>query len=125
MTQQLEVRTNAAIVLPFRQSPCRAAVRFPIRLELTIQSSLGEFIAHTENVSASGLLFVCSYLPLLEDMIEFTMSMPAKILGTERDVQVHCTGRIVRRERGAHPAGATGFQETRAAVMIDEYNLKA
>ncbi len=122
MTQQLEARHAAAVVLPFRQSPCRAAVRFPVCLELTIQSPTGEFVAFTENVSANGLLFVCSHLPLLEDAIEFTMSMPSEILGTEKDVRVHCVGRIVRREQGRHLAG---LQETRAAVMIDEYNLKA
>ncbi len=83
---------------------------------------MGEFIAYTENVSANGLLFVCSHLPLFEDAIEFTMCMPSEILGTEKDVQVHCTGRIVRRERGRQFAA---LQETRAAVMIDEYNLKA
>ncbi len=137
MTQQLEARHSAATILPFRQSPCRAAVRFPVRLDLTIHTSSGEFVAYTENVSASGLLFVCSYLPLLEDTIEFTMWMPSEILGTEKDIQVHCVGRIVRRERGRRFSGRqlpgspkTGsqeaeVQETRAAVMIDEYNLKA
>ncbi len=122
MTQQLEARTSAAVVLPFRQSQTRAAVRFPVCLELTIRTSMGEFAAFTENVSASGLLFVCPQLPLLDDAIEFTMVMPWNILGTEKDVTVQCTGRIVRREHGRHAAGT---QETRAAVMIDEYNLKA
>lgn len=121
MTQQLEVRQGAAVILPFRQSQMRASVRFPVCLELTIQTSVGDFVACTENVSANGLLFVCEHLPLLDDAIEFTMVMPSAVLGTEKDVRVQCSGRIVRRERGRHDAG---LDETRAAVMIDEYHLK-
>lgn len=114
---ELQRLDPSASVLPFRQVPVRTAVRFPIRLDLTIQTEFGEFHGSTENISANGLLFVCRFLPELQGPIEFTMAMPGAILGTEKDVRIHCMGRIVRRE--------PGLRVTKAAVVIDEYFLKA
>ncbi len=88
-----------------------------MRLPLTIQSESGLFEAVTENVSANGLLFTCEELPLLDSRVEFTMTMPSAIMGSEKDVQVHCIGRIVRHEQDC------GVKK--AAVVIDEYFLKA
>jgi hypothetical protein len=102
---------------PIRQTPVRTAVRFPMRLPLTIQSDSGVFQAFTENVSANGLLFVSDYLPRLNSRIEFTMTMPSAIMGSVNDVSIHCIGRIVRHEQD--------HDEKKAAVVIDEYFLKA
>ena len=102
---------------PISQSPVRTAVRFPIRLALTIQTKFGAFQAFTENVSANGLLFTCEYLPDLNSQIEFTMAMPAAIMGADKDLSVHCIGRIVRHE--------TDGNVKKAAAVIDEYFLKA
>ena len=102
---------------PVSQNPVRTAVRFPIRMAVTIQTELGAFPAFTENVSANGLLFVCGYLPALNSQVEFTMSMPAAIMGADKDVTVHCIGRIVRHEISG--------KEKKAAAIIVEYFLKA
>jgi hypothetical protein len=102
---------------PPKQNPVRSAVRFPMKLPITIQTELGVFNAFTENVSANGLLFVCDYLPKLNSEIEFTITMPASIMGSDNDVSIHCVGRIIRHEQD----GA----EKKAAVVIDEYFLKA
>ena len=117
MTQTLVESETTASVIPIRQNPVRAAVRFPIELALTINTTSGDFEGTTENISANGLLFVCAYLPEFEGAIEFIMSMPAEILGTEADVRIHCIGRIVRREPGT--------DRVKAAIVIDEYFLKA
>ncbi|WP_263384384.1 PilZ domain-containing protein [Granulicella arctica] len=102
---------------PLRQNPVRSAVRFPMRLPLTIQTEIGVFRATTENVSANGLLFTCDHLPKLNSEIEFTITMPAAIMGSDNDVSIHCIGRIIRHEQD----GA----EKKAAVVIDEYFLRA
>jgi len=114
---QLVGTNETATVIPFRQSPVRTAVRFPIQLALTIQTVFGEFQGFTENISAIGLLFVCASLPEFDGVIEFTMAMPAQILGTEADVCIHCIGRIVRREQEPN--------RIKAAIVIDEYFLRA
>jgi hypothetical protein len=88
-----------------------------MQLPLTIQTDFGDYKAVTENVSANGLLFVCDYLPQLNSEIEFTMTMPSSIMGSDRDVSIHCVGRIIRHEQDS------GVKK--AAVVIDEYFLKA
>jgi hypothetical protein len=114
---QLAGVNETAMVIPIRQSPVRTAVRFPMRLALTMHTEFGYFHGVTENVSATGLLVVCAFLPEFLGAIEFTMAMPAEILGTATDVSIHCMGRVIRRE--------PGFQQVKAAVVIDEYFLKA
>jgi PilZ domain len=95
----------------------RTSVRFPIALALHLKTDQGEFEAVTKNISANGLLFVANFLPEVGSRIEFTMAMPSALMGWEKDVSVHCMGRIVRHQR----EGA----ESMAAAVIDEYFLKA
>jgi len=113
----LDQQEGSAVQKSVRQNPVRSAVRFPMKLPLTIQTDAGRFLAVTENVSANGLLFVCDHLPQMNSEIEFTITMPGAIMGQENDVSIHCVGRIVRHEQN----GA----EKKAAVVIDEYFLKA
>jgi len=99
------------------ENPVRTAVRFPMNLPLKIQTAGGELQAYTENISANGLLFTCEVLPGINSRIEFTIAMPAAVMGSETDVTIHCIGRIVRH--------STTNGEQKAAAVIDEYFLKA
>ncbi len=98
-------------------TPVRTSVRFPMRLDLKVQTSAGDIQAVTENISANGLLFVGDTLPALNSRIEFTIAMPSAIMGSSNDVTIHCIGRVVRHQQ----QGAT----RKAAAVIDEYYLKA
>ena len=88
-----------------------------MRLAIRIQTEQGELEAVTENISANGLLFVSENLPPVDSKIEFTIAMPAAVMGTEKDVTIHCIGRVVRHylQDGTK----------KAAAVIDEYSLKA
>lgn len=99
------------------KDPVRTAVRFPLRLRVSLQTPEGKTEAVTENVSASGLLLVADLLPEVNTRVEFTMAMPSAIMGTSQDVSVHCVGRVVRHQQ--LEAGQ------KAAVVIDEYFLEA
>jgi len=88
-----------------------------MKLAIRLQTDQGEIEAMTENISANGLLFVGEKLPPLEARIEFTIAMPSAVMGTEKDVTIHCIGRIVRH----YIQGG----EKKAAAVIDEYFLKA
>jgi hypothetical protein len=92
----------------------RSSVRFPLRLPITIHlnDSL-EFYAETADISAGGVLFRTSKQLGVGDVITFRIVLPAHILGTETDVLVNCTGRVVRcqADEGKNKVGA----------VIDEY----
>jgi hypothetical protein len=93
----------------------RCAVRFPLALPVVLSSGQGEFAAITRNVSASGVLFELDRtLPVGLEM-RFSMRMPGAVLGTPRDVLVHCRGRVVRCS-----LSQTQYQ---AAATIDEYQF--
>ena len=98
-------------------NPVRTAVRFPMKLSLRMQTDQGELEAVTENISANGLLFVSDRLPEIDSRIEFTIAMPSEVMGSVKDVNIHCIGRVVRHyvDGGAK----------KAAAVIDEYFLKA
>ena len=93
----------------------RCAVRFPLTLPVVLSSGKGEHAAVTQNVSASGVLFeIDSHLQTGEE-IRFSLRMPGAVLGTPRDVLVHCVGRVVRCSMSQ-----TQYQ---AAATIDEYQF--
>jgi hypothetical protein len=93
----------------------RCAVRFPLTLPVLLSTGNGEIAAITRNVSASGVLFELNSAILAGQQIHFSLRMPGAILGTPRDVLVHCEGRVVRCS-----VSQTKFQ---AAATIDEYRF--
>ncbi|HXY03869.1 MAG TPA: PilZ domain-containing protein [Terriglobales bacterium] len=94
----------------------QSAVRFPIKLPVSLKSKSGERHVETQNISANGVLFqvVDAEMPV-GSMVDFTISLPADIVGTETDVRLDCKGRVVRNfeEAGRHGVG----------VVIDEYRF--
>lgn len=88
-----------------------------MKLAIHIGTADGVLEATTENISANGLLFVSDRLPDVDSKIEFTISMPSTVMGSERDVTIHCFGRVVRHQNQG--------DEKKAAAVIDEYYLKA
>ena len=86
------------------ENPVRTAVRFPMRLPLQIQTPTGELQAVTENISANGLLFVSDHVLEVNSRIEFTIAMPAAVMGSATDVKIHCVGRVVRCFRSSSTA---------------------
>jgi hypothetical protein len=99
-----------------RYPDMQSAVRFPIKLPISVKSKSGANAAETENISANGVLFhVDSEMPI-GSMVDFTISLPADVVGSEADVQLDCRGRVVRNveEDGRRGVG----------VVIDEYRFE-
>ena len=99
-----------------RYSDMQSAARFPIKLPILVKSKSGANAAETENISANGVLFhVDSEMPI-GSMVDFTISLPADVVGSEADVQLDCRGRVVRNfeEDGRRGVG----------VVIDEYRFE-
>ncbi len=93
----------------------RCAVRFPLSLPVVLSIEKEEFNAATINVSASGVLFQTDRTMMTGAQIGFSLRMPGEVLGTPRDVLVHCSGRVVR----CFP-NQPGFH---TAATIDEYRF--
>ncbi len=102
---------------PNGDNPVRTAVRFPMKLVLHVKTESGALEAVTENISANGLLFVSETLPDIDSRIEFTIAMPSAVMGSAKDVTIHCVGRVVRHQQQG--------DIKKAAAVIDEYFLKA
>jgi hypothetical protein len=99
-----------------RYSEMQSAVRFPIKLPISVRSKTGESRTETQNISANGVLFqvVDTDMPV-GSAVDFTISLPAEVLGAQVDVRLDCKGRVVRNfeEAGRHGIG----------VVIDEYRF--
>jgi hypothetical protein len=108
--------TPQAVPVPAaHQQEVRCAVRFPLELPVVLTTGSGELAAITKNVSASGVLFDVDRPLQAGSDIRFSLRMPGAILGTPRDVLVHCTGRVVRCSMSQ-----THYQ---TAATIDEYQF--
>jgi hypothetical protein len=99
-----------------RYPDMQSAVRFPIKLPISVKSKSGANTAETQNISANGVLFqVDSEMPI-GSLVDFTISLPADVVGAEADVQLDCRGRVVRNfEEDGHRG---------VGVVIDEYRFE-
>ena len=93
----------------------RCAVRFPLSLQLVFSTDDADFTARSIDVSATGILFELDRHVPTGLQIRFSLRMPGKVLGTSRDVLVHCVGRVVR--------CSLGQTQYLAAATIDEYHF--
>lgn len=98
------------------QSELRGAVRFPVKLPISVKVEGAEHNAETWNISAGGVLFHLESDMQVGSNIEFQIAMPAAVLGAPTDVMVTGSGRVVR-------CNAEGDKRAVAAV-IDEYKFE-
>jgi hypothetical protein len=94
----------------------QSAPRFPLHLAASVKSLGGNYSAETENISANGVLFAMEKDVPVGSMVDFTILLPAEVVGARRDVQIDCRGRVVRsfEDRGRRGVG----------VVIDEYHFE-
>ena len=93
----------------------QSAARFPLKLPVAVKAEGGRQTAETQNISANGVLFQVDADMPVGSMVDFTISLPADVVGADTDVQLDCRGRVVRSfdEDGRHGVG----------VVIDEYRF--
>jgi hypothetical protein len=101
----------------------QGAPRFPIKLPVALkstsaanQSEVAGKTVETENISANGVLFRMDADVPVGSAVDFTISLPADVVGAEADVQVDCRGRVVR---SFEDGGRRGV-----GVVIDEYRFE-
>jgi PilZ domain len=94
----------------------RSAVRFPLRLPVSVHASEFDYKAETKDISAGGVLLYVDELVAVGTTIDFTIQMPAGVIGTDKDVVVNCVGRVVR----CSPESG----RFAVAAVIDEYGFE-
>jgi hypothetical protein len=102
-------------IVPSVRQEVRCAVRFPLALPAVLSTGESDIDVETKNVSASGVLFALDRELQVGLDIRFSLRMPGPVLGTNHDVLVHCTGRVVR--------CSLSHQQYLAASTIDEYRF--
>lgn len=126
------VKGNIADVSKNRRgyADVQGAPRFPIKLPVALKSTspasqaavagqAGQVVAkriETENISANGVLFRMDADVPVGSAVDFTLSLPADVVGADADVQVDCRGRVVR---SFEDGGRRGV-----GVVIDEYRFE-
>jgi PilZ domain len=107
----------------------RTGKRFPLELPIKIHSKRGDDSATTGNMSAAGVYIMADLDLAIGSNIEFDITLPAKVLGTPGDVEVHCTGRVVRKDASAAAAGVNSNSKSKrkkkngVACVIDQYKF--
>jgi len=94
----------------------QSAPRFPLHLSASVKSQGSAYTAETENISANGVLLAMESDVPVGSMVDFTIVLPADVVGARQDVQLDCRGRVVRsfEDRGRRGVG----------VVIDEYHFE-
>lgn len=107
-------------------SEARTGKRFPLELPIRIRRKGGDDKATTADMSAAGVYIMADTDLSVGSPIEFDITLPADVLGTPTDVDVHCTGRVVRKESGAGSGkNASGKKKKKngVACVIDQYEF--
>jgi hypothetical protein len=94
----------------------QSAPRFPLHLSASVKGQSGALSAETQNISANGVLFAMDNDVPVGSMVDFTILLPGDVVGSKRNVQIDCRGRVVRSfdDRGRRGVG----------VVIDEYRFE-
>jgi hypothetical protein len=94
----------------------QSASRFPLHLSASVKGQSGALSAETQNISANGVLFAMDNDVPVGSMVDFTILLPGDVVGSKRNVQIDCRGRVVRSfdDRGRRGVG----------VVIDEYRFE-
>ncbi len=99
-----------------RYAEVQGAMRFPVKLPVSVHAGSNECAAETSNISANGVLFQVDVDMPVGSPVEFTISRPADVVGATSNVQVRCRGRVVR-------CNVDGDHRSVGAV-IDEYSFE-
>lgn len=99
----------------------RTGKRFPLELPITIlQKGKNKSAGTTANVSAAGVFIESQAEIEVGSPIEFDITLPGKIVGTDHDVQIHCKGRVVRSEEKDKKKTS---RKRGVACVIDQYKF--
>lgn len=102
----------------------RTGKRFPLELPIKIHGKKGDGKGTTADMSAAGVYIMADVDLTVGSPIEFDITLPANVLGTPTDVEVRCTGRVIRKEtEGASANSGRKMKKSGVACVIDQYKF--
>ncbi|HUQ50200.1 MAG TPA: PilZ domain-containing protein [Terriglobales bacterium] len=103
-------------------SDLRTGKRFPLSLPITIRSKkqARNNAATTADVSAAGVYIQADADLEVGTKIEFDISLPANVVGTDSDVEIVCKGRVIRMDNAS---GKNKAKKAGVACVIDHYKF--
>ena len=109
-------------------SDARTGKRFALKLPITIYEgqSSRKHAGTTSNVSAAGVYVWADKAFKVGTRIRFEITLPGQIIGSKRNVEIECRGRVVRADKGKPPArkrSASQRKESGVACVIDQYRF--
>ncbi|PYV50619.1 MAG: PilZ domain-containing protein [Acidobacteria bacterium] len=116
MSNQSGKSSGGAKAVRSRYAEVQSAARFPIKLPMHVKSQAGESDTESDNISANGVLFQHEVDMAVGSTVDFTISFPADVVGSDADVKVQCRGRVART---SEQGGRRGV-----GVVIDEYRFE-
>ena len=75
----------------------QSAPRFPLHLAASVKAQGSAYSAETENISANGVLFAMDSDVPVGSLVDFTIMLPAEVLGGRQNMQIDCRGRVASR----------------------------
>lgn len=101
-------------------SEARTGKRFPLELPIRIRRKGGDEGATSADLSAAGVYIMADTDLSVGSHIEFDITLPKDVLGTPTDVEVRCSGRVVRKESGS---ANKKKKKSGVACVIDQYQF--
>ena len=102
----------------------RTGKRFPLQLSTTIRGgkTARKLLGTTTDLSAAGVHILADGDFEIGSKVQFDITLPAKVIGARRDVEIRCEGRVVRAERGGN-RNQTKSKKGGLACVIDSYKF--
>jgi len=107
----------------------RGGKRFPLALPITIQDAKSSrwHASKTLDLSAAGAYISSSPDVEVGSQVEFAITIPGSMVGSRKDVEIQCRGRVVRRDaprKGRKVSGKkSGRKKNGLAVKIEHYKF--
>ena len=97
----------------------RTGTRFPVHLPIKVlgtSEAKPELEGTTQNISGAGVYIWVDQTLEVDSRVEFEITIPGSAIAAEKDVVLHCIGRVVR-------ADSKSSEKSGVACVIDEYDF--
>ncbi len=104
-------------------SEARTGKRFPLHLPIKIHKEDGasKTSGVTGNLSAAGVYIRSDASLEVGSPVEFEITLPPEVTGSQEDVVIQCRGRVVRTDEPS--AGSASTENRGVACVIDSYEF--